>query len=118
MAAQTTAHLDGRPHARRDQHQEARLLVQQEQENDHRAEAAPEHWGQRGPADGAAPPPRPAHPPHACTDLQALPLCGLTVAFGLHVAEGGGLKGLWKAPEQARRPPLPAEVCTPCWEAC
>lgn len=63
-------------------------------------------------------PPRPAHPPHARTDLQALPLCGLTVAFGLHVAEGGGLKGLWKAPEQARRPPLPAEVRTPCWEAC
>lgn len=38
-------HLDGGPDARGDQHQQARLLVQQEQEDDHGAEAAPEHCG-------------------------------------------------------------------------
>ena len=44
-------HLDGGSNARGHQHQEARLLVQQEQEDDHGAEAAPEHWGRAGGAE-------------------------------------------------------------------
>lgn len=56
MATQTTAHLDGGSDTRRDQHQQACLLIQQEQEDDHSAEAAPEHWGQREGAEGAMTP--------------------------------------------------------------
>lgn len=38
-------HLNGSPNTCRDQHQQACLFIQQEEEDDHSAEATPEHWG-------------------------------------------------------------------------
>lgn len=72
MATQTTAHLDGGSDTCWDQDQQACLLIQQEQEDDHSTEAAPEHWGQRGRvAEGGH------HPTHShtytCTDHKHRP---------------------------------------------
>lgn len=38
-------HLNGSPNTCRDQHQQARLFIQQEEEDDHSTETTPEHWG-------------------------------------------------------------------------